>query len=143
MTRSIISSIGRLVPYKDHDDWYQTTLSTPAGKIQVNVMTDDSPLEEVLALAKSVLGDTSGILRRAMGKAVEDLLLMKNEAWLDEGEAPLSETAFLERLTPCGISFYSRDLALIYLDDGDLFWGHTIEIELNDKGEFGAACITG
>ena len=60
-----------------------------------------------------------------------ELLETKNEDWLEEGEKEVSEKDFMKRLTLEDINFFDDSSAELYFNDGDLFWGHSIVIDLS------------
>ena len=59
---------------------------------------------------------------------VAELLTVKNESWLEEGQAELSEADFLSavRLTSVSVDAYGG--FDFWYDDGDLFYGHSINV---------------
>lgn len=65
--------------------------------------------------------------RRIEDYAVEKLLALKNEAWLEEEESSVSAGEFKNRMTLESITVSSEGFEFCY-DDGDLFWGHQIAV---------------
>jgi hypothetical protein len=60
--------------------------------------------------------------------AVAELLNLKNECWLDEGEQNVSSAEFLHRMQPASFTVYPDGSFEFWHDDGELFWGHSILI---------------
>lgn len=74
---------------------------------------------------------------------VDKLLVLKNDAWLDEEEAELSKKEFEQRVRLSGLAFYADGSAAIYCDDDDLFLGHTIKILVDKQGNYRTAHLAG
>lgn len=66
--------------------------------------------------------------RRVREYAVEKLLPLKNDSWLEEDEAELSAGAFLSKMTLDTIAVEESGDFSFWHNDGDLFWGHAIQI---------------
>jgi hypothetical protein len=63
------------------------------------------------------------------------LLTLKNESWLGDDEEELSRVVFISRVTLQEITVDENGDFDFWLDDGDLFWGHTILVNGNiDRG---------
>lgn len=58
--------------------------------------------------------------------AVDHLLGLKNDNWLDAEEAEVSAEEFLQRMSLKSISVYPDQSFEFWHEDGDLFWGHSI-----------------
>ena len=53
----------------------------------------------------------------------------------EEKRPPITEEAFAKRLVLSGILTYGGTEFTAYLDDGDMFFGHTIEVDADiEKG---------
>ncbi len=66
--------------------------------------------------------------------ATAELLEVKNRDWL-EGEAPLSPEQFRDRMLLVEIQVRPEGGTVLHFDDGDLFWGHPIEVGFDAGGE--------
>lgn len=75
--------------------------------------------------------------------AVGELLELKNDNWLDEGEVEVSAETFKNLMKLYAISVEPEGEFVFWFDDGDLFWGHSIMVEGNLSGEFSDANIAG
>jgi hypothetical protein len=60
--------------------------------------------------------------------AVQEMLSMKNGTWLDEDETELTADQFKARMTLEAITIYPDGSFEFWHDDGDLFWGHSIQV---------------
>ncbi|QKJ29867.1 DUF2262 domain-containing protein [Mucilaginibacter mali] len=74
---------------------------------------------------------------------IRDLLQLKNDNWLNEDETPLTKESFLKSIRLTSIGFYEDTNFSLYYDDGDLFFGHTIIVEINAEREVQEASIAG
>ena len=90
----------------------------------------DQPDEVAAALqaAHALWADDAAWEQRVRAYAVEQLLPLKNEYWLDEDEAPLTPEAFTARMTLRSIGLTPEGGFDFWHDDGDLFGGHAIRI---------------
>lgn len=59
---------------------------------------------------------------------IEDLLPLKNESWLGEGEKELTPKEFKARMSLDSISLEPDGVFEFWYNDGDLFFGHSIQI---------------
>src|SRR5207249_3318350 len=66
--------------------------------------------------------------RRIRDFAVQKLLPLKNDAWLDEGEVEVTADQFQDRMTLDSITVYPNGSFEFWHHDGDLFWGHSIQV---------------
>ena len=71
-----------------------------------------------------------------------ELLSLKNESWLSDGEDSVSEEEFVKKLQWQEMEA-SLDGITLYFSDGDLFWGHDIEVEIDKNGNLISADIVG
>jgi hypothetical protein len=137
-----VPSVGKLT-YNPRYEWYE-------GSFAVD---DQPPVPLTLAyVAPPALGLQQAWVEQQLQARfwepmltamTEELLVLKNDAWLDEEEAALSKEEFEQRVTLSGLAFYADGSAAIYCDDDDLFWGHTIEISLDKQGNYRSAHLAG
>lgn len=93
------------------------------GKCRVSV----DHLDE-LPVAHALWSDQKRWMTEAINIAVTKLLELKNDTWLGEDEAPVSADAFGRRLKLESVTIGRKGAFELWLDDGDLFWGHAIMI---------------
>jgi len=82
------------------------------------------------------------LVEKAKEYIVKKLLKLKNDLWLEEYEKEVTKKEFKDRMKFTSLYVFSES-ANFYFDDGDLFWGHTIEVTINQNLEFSAANIVG
>jgi hypothetical protein len=56
------------------------------------------------------------------------LLNLKNDNWLDDGEDEVTAEQFIEAMRLESIAVYPDGSFVFWHQDGDLFWGHSIQI---------------
>ena len=86
--------------------------------------------------------ELTDFIKKAKEYSAHKLLELKNDSWLEEDEKEVTEKEFKERIKFTGLHIFSES-ANFYFDDDDLFWGHIIEVTVNQKLEFTNADIAG
>ena len=81
-------------------------------------------------------------IEKAKEYTVKKLLKLKNDLWLEEDEKEVTKKEFRARMKFTSLYVFSES-ANFYFDDGDLFWGHSIEVNVNKNLEFTDANIVG
>lgn len=81
-------------------------------------------------------------IEKAKDYTANKLLKLKNDLWLEEDEKEVTKKEFKARIKFTSLYVFSES-ANFYFDDGDLFWGHTIEVTVNQNLEFTDANIVG
>jgi hypothetical protein len=125
-------------------DAYTSTLDIAGIEVRLTLYANaDDDLEPALRRAREILTNLTTCEREVREHAVEALLSLKNEAWLEEGDSPITEGQFRQQMTLETIVFYPEGDVTFYYQDGGLFWGHTIEVGLDAEGNFTHADIPG
>ncbi len=135
--------LGHLV-YNDEYNWYESEIFKEGLPLAVKVeVGEDGDAKIALERAKAIFANFDHYAEAAKTHAVDQLLTLKNDSWLDEDEDPVNPNRFKARMILEEL-FFSRDGDVIfYHDDGDLFWGHAIEIGMNGADIFDHADIPG
>lgn len=81
-----------------------------------------------LETAKALWADQSSWKRRIEQYAVSELLELKNDTWLQEGEIAFTPDSFIEKMELESIHILPDGKFDFWFDDGDLFWGHAIMV---------------
>lgn len=86
--------------------------------------------ELAMAIARSVWNDRHSWDRKLKKFAARELLEMKNEDWVDEGEGqdPVTEDVFRKRMRLKRIAVESDGTLVFIYGDGNLFSGHDIMV---------------
>ncbi len=119
---------GELTLNRGHDS-FQATVMLAGKSIEVHIdANNETPNPAILEIAERFWKDQATWDRRLREFAAAQLIELKNEDWLQDDEKPLSEAKFIKKLTPNSMGFEPPDQFTIYYNDGDIFWGHAIEI---------------
>lgn len=89
---------------------------------------DDQDLKPLLETAEQLWDEQSVWKQKIDAFAVEGLLSIKNDSWLDVDEQPLDAEQFKTRMKLQAIWVYSDGGFEFWHEDGDLFWGHSIQV---------------
>ncbi len=81
-----------------------------------------------LAVTRTLWRDSEEWDRRLRDYAVQELLDLKNDSWLDEEEPPVSPEQFRRRMTLEAVSVAPDGEFTFTYGDGDLFGGHAIRV---------------
>ncbi|MEH2176592.1 DUF2262 domain-containing protein [Nostoc sp.] len=129
--------------YNSELDWYESQVVFFETQLTINISTDDNDkVKSALDRASSVVQKVKHYDKMAQEYAVQQLLKLKNETWLDEGETLTSEE-FKTRMTLEGLIFFPDGEAEFYYNDGNLFFGHCILIKMDKHDCFVDASIHG
>lgn len=90
--------------------------------------------DKVFKLAENVFKKIEELEETYKESIAENLLTIHNETWNEESITSKSE--FINRIKLEGILFFCDGNAELYYNDGDLFWGHTIVVSINENGQY-------
>ena len=108
--------------YEGHVSWMQREVA-----IELECAEPDEP-GPAIDNAVRLVGSQQAWWDRITTYAVDELLELKNESWREDGEADVSASEFLERLSLESISVSSEGKFSFWFDDGGLFWGHAVVV---------------
>ncbi len=124
--------------------WYRGSIRYQGRDVSFSLPTDASGGPAAfLPRAKKVLATLDDYAERAKAYAAEELLKVKNDSWLEEGQEKLTTAMFVERMRLDALSFDEDGGVAFYHQDGDLFWGHAIQVSMNAADCFVGAEIPG
>lgn len=133
-----------LLTWSDEGGWVGQVDLTPGHTIEVIVdKWDDRELDlpAALAFARVSLGRIQSD-EAAVRQAIADKLYARfNETW-SQGQ-PLTVSEFIGRLRLSSAGFQPDGSAVLYYNDGRLFAGHLVLVELRTDGSFGDAFLAG
>lgn len=112
-------------------DWFKADVKWYRSTIELMVIRDEagSPAA-ALATARALWSQPKAWTGRVKDFAVQELLPLKNEDWIDEdeGEVPLTPQQFLRKLKLESIAVKPDGSFEFWFDDGNLFLGHLIQV---------------
>ncbi|MGL6312412.1 DUF2262 domain-containing protein [Vibrio sp. WXL103] len=110
-------------------DWFESETNWGKEKICLCLSTDECTDENApLEMAKKLWQDQEGWSQKVFDFAAEELLELKNDAWLEEGEPEVTKDQFIEKMKLESITVYPDGEFEFWHHDGDLFWGHSIQV---------------
>jgi hypothetical protein len=136
-----IPSIGELI-YDERFDRYEGKF-TDNYTIEVNIHhTTPKELQKVMEFADSQL--RSKFYNQMLIEMEGEMIEQKNGAWLDDDiDERITVEEFRKRITIESIVFYDNCSTQIYCSDDNLFFGHSIQIEVDENGKYIAASLVG
>lgn len=109
--------------------WYRGEVKWQGKSIELLLSTEtDTELKSALDRAHELWKAASSWNERVRDYAVQELLPLKNESWLDDDEAELTPEQFESRMTLESVIMFPNGSFEFLHDDGDLFYGHSIQI---------------
>jgi len=109
--------------------WYAGTARWNGKLIDLNVNAEtEDELLQALAVAYTLWDNESNWHQRVIDYAVEELLPLKNDSWLGDDETEFTPDQFKNQMTLEAICVYADGGFEFWHNDGDLFWGHSIQI---------------
>lgn len=120
--------LGRLVLNKSVD-WFEGTIDWLGKPIEIAVCNDrlGSPAD-ALRTAQALVARMRDWAVAVDEYALSQLLQLKNDVWLEEDEEPVTRADFLARMQLRSITIRAQGRFEFGHDDGDLFWGHSIQV---------------
>ncbi len=135
------SELGQL-KWDDRVDWWEgeiTLTSEQPFVLCILSRTDDKRV--ITEDARMAIARIRELETRCREYAADELLEIHNSEW-SEGN-PISKDVFVGRLSPECVVVHETGYAEICFEDGDLFWGHMVEIRIKPDGSFQEAVVAG
>lgn len=124
--------------------WYSAPIRWASEMIDLTLNAEEpDDIETCLKIALGLWSQESFWKTRIEDYAVQELLPLKNDVWLGDDETEFSPEEFKNRMTLQSISIYPNGDFEFWHGDGDLFWGHSIQISGNLANGPTAADIPG
>ena len=130
---------GKLIFNKDLDS-FQTEINFNDKRISLSFINTSSDQ------MKLNLRKTSQLIPKLKGigdSMIIETLLLKNENWLEEGEEEFSVDRFKKEINIYGINIFEDGSADIYYKANDLFWGHEIQVSIDNNYKYESSTIVG
>lgn len=135
-TPPLIDELLGTLEWDDNLHWYHGTVREEGASIDLNLSpTAGGDLSGALSRARQVVKNVEHYRNMAADFAVAGLLELKNDNWLEDGEAVVSADEFKARLVLEAITVEADGDVTFWHHDGGLFWGHSIQVcvDANDK----------
>lgn len=115
-------------------DGYATTIAIGKRKVRLLIESDRKrTIENVCRKIHQQGLFKRDYLDRLLAALVKDMLPLKNENWLDEGDKPVTAVRFRKSLSLSEILVTSNGSYECIFDDGEQFWGHDLVVRGNLK----------
>lgn len=125
-------------------DWFDGQMKWCGNSVEISFCTgDEAELANLLETARRLKKRMSYWKRTVESFAVRKLLPLKNGSWLEEGESKATKQSFLRAMRLTSISILPNGQFEFWHNDGDLFWGHSIQISGDLKRGPSSADIPG
>lgn len=136
-----IPSLGEFTFNEEHE-WYEGKFIENDLSFEINIHhTKKKKLENLIVFTDIQMQNK---FYEEMLLAMEKKMIkLKNKTWLGEDELPITIDDFRKRISIDSIVFFEDCSSVIYCNDGDIFWGHSIEIDSNKKGKYKSAKLVG
>lgn len=109
--------------------WFEAKVKWNRKTVELHLEPgEDGAIGDAIKTAESLWSDQAGGKRKVDEFAVEKLLPPKNESWLGENERELTPAEFKKKMKLQSINVAGDGSFEFWHDDGDLFWGHSIQI---------------
>jgi hypothetical protein len=116
-------------------NWYTGSAKWMGRRVRVYIHAEDeAALTVALADAHKVWKSQEKWDALCRDRAVKDMLPIKLDDWLEEGEKPVTAAQFLRRIKPASCAFHTDGDWDLSFNDGELFFGHDITVRANRTG---------
>lgn len=145
----IETDLGKLVLDREYS-WFKGKIDWNGVKVSLILETDQEDGEQAetaLVVANKLATSVAEWDSNMKKYAAQELVDLAND-WLADNEdehAPesIDEQYFIQAIKLSELAINSDGSITAYFDDGDLFWGHSIEVDIDEEGEFVSADIAG
>lgn len=109
--------------------WFEGEAVWNGEAIRVTFPVEEGEsIGDALDVAERLWLDQGPWKKRIDDFAVQELLELKNGTWLEEGESELTASEFISRMKLDSIQVFPDGQFEFWHNDGDLFWGHSIQV---------------
>jgi hypothetical protein len=110
-------------------NWFSGKATWNGAVVEIHLDgNESSEVQAALKTARALWQSQADWDQRVRDYAVQQLLARKNDDWLGEGEEEVSPEQFKARMKLQSITVRQDDEFEFFHEDGDLFWGHAIQI---------------
>lgn len=110
-------------------DWYEGKATWNGRKVRLALSArEPADIERALRVARTLWRAQKSWRAKVLAYAVRQLLPLKNDSWLGDRQRPLTAKQFQARMKLESITVSPDGSFEFWHNDGDLFWGHSIQI---------------
>lgn len=128
-TPPLVDDLLGTLEWDDNLNWYSGEVRLANASFNISLNPDaGTDASRALARARQIVEDFERYRQLAADYAVDGLLGLKNETWLDESDDEESPETFKAKMTLQAITVEAEGDVTFWHHDGDLFWGHSIQV---------------
>lgn len=135
-----VPSIGALV-YNEDFDWFEGIYTTNELAFDVNIYnTTPDKLDLLLSFVEDQI--QSEFYKKMLLEMEPEMVKLKNATWREKNEITcelepeITAENLRKRISIDAIIFNDNYSSQIYCHDDDIFWGHQIQINVDENGEY-------
>jgi hypothetical protein len=111
-------------------NWFEGRALWQSNQIKLNLSMDECDDHQELLNAARALWQTDWS-ERILNFAAGELLELKNSSWLEDSEKPVTLEQFKRCMALETVTVYPGGIFSFSYDDGELFWGHVIQVSVS------------
>lgn len=120
------------VSFKQDSGDFQTVITDDTQTFQMLLFDfNENESHQAESIASSICDWLDSNLLNVKFFSASMLINIKNGSWLEDGEEPVSEQYFIQKIQLDAINAYSDGSFNLFFKDGDLFLGHQIIVNVN------------
>lgn len=142
-----VNNVGEL-NYSEKFEWYEGKIILNDTELALNIYyASPKELAKIAAFVSKQIN--AKFYDRALLEMEKDMIVLKNDTWLGEDEdtgeeeSPITAEQFRKRISISSMVFYDDCSSTIYCKDGDVFWGHSIVVNIDKNGNYEDANLAG
>lgn len=110
-------------------DWFEKEIRWGDKSVRISLENEDREgIEEQLRTIRELVKEQQAWDLRLRKFAAAELLMLKNDTWLEEEEEEVSEEQFIQRMELQDITIGPEGGFVFWFGDDDMFWGHSITV---------------
>jgi hypothetical protein len=133
----------------------KVSFNQDSGDFEARITDNAQTFQMTLLDFNEDQGDQAGRLASSIGNwlssnlyaikafSASKLTEIKNVSWLEDGEEAISEQGFIQKMELDAINAFSEGSFNVFFNDNDLFWGHSIIVNVNSDFTLEDAEIAG
>lgn len=130
--------------FNKRSDNFETTITIAGQRCDLFICDiTENDTNKAAEIANKVNSWLNGHIDAIKAFAAEKLLDIKNNSWLEEDEKPLTAAAFATQISLDAVTSFVDGSLEIHFFDNDIFWGHSIQVSVNEGFVLADADIAG